>query len=113
MIKCGIDLVFMPDFRERIERGGEGFLRKIFSASELKNMEVSHLAGGFAAKEAVMKALGIKAGGWHEIEVSYDENGKPRVRTLGKKIKNCDLSISHAGDYAIAVFVAGESWPVG
>jgi phosphopantetheine--protein transferase-like protein len=105
MIKCGIDLVFIPDFKKRVARGGAGFLKRIFLESELKNTEVTHLAGVFAAKEVVMKALGIKAGDWHKIEVSYDKNGKPKARILGKKVKNCDLSISHAGDYAVAVFV--------
>ena len=105
MIKCGIDLVFIPEFEERAKRSGKGFLGKIFLESELRNTESSHLAGVFAAKEAAMKALGLPAGSWHKIEVSYDKNGRPKVHVLGKKSKRCDLSISHAGDYAIAVFV--------
>jgi phosphopantetheine--protein transferase-like protein len=105
MTKCGIDLVFIPDFKKQVGRGGEEFLRRIFLASELKNTEISHLAGVFAAKEAVMKALGIKAGSWHKIEVSYDKKGKPKVWVLGKGVKKCDLSIAHAGNYAVAVFV--------
>jgi len=105
MTKCGVDLVFIPEFEKRAKRGGEGLLRKIFLESELKNTESSHLAGVFAAKEAAMKALELPAGSWHKIKVSYDENGRPKVHVLGKKIKKCDLSISHAGDYAIAIFV--------
>ena len=105
MIKCGVDLVFIPEFEERAKRGGEGLLRKIFWESELRNTESSHLAGIFAAKEAVLKALGLPAGSWDKIEVSYGKSGRPKVRVLGKKIKSCDLSISHAGDYAVAVFV--------
>ncbi len=104
MIKCGVDLVFIPEFEERAKRGRKGFLRKIFLERELRNTESSHLAGVLAAKEAVMKALGLPAGSWHKIEVSYDKNGRPRARVSGKKVKSCDLSISHAGDYAIAVF---------
>lgn len=105
MIKCGIDLVFIPKFKERTKRGGEGFLRKIFLESELRNTESSHLAGIFAAKEAAMKALGLPAGNWHKIEISYDKNGRPKAHVSGKRSKRCDLSISHAGNYAIAIFV--------
>ena len=105
MTKCGVDLVFIPEFKKGAKRGGEGFLRKIFLESELKNTESSHLAGVFAAKEAVMKALGLPAGNWHQIEISYDKNGRPKVHVSGKRSKKYDLSISHAGDYAIAVFV--------
>lgn len=106
MIKCGVDLVFIPRFKESVKRGGEGFLRRVFLESELEKTEVSHLAGVFAAKEAAMKALGMPAGDWHKIEVFYQKSGKPKVKVSGKRIKNCDLSISHAGDYAVAVFVA-------
>lgn len=105
MVKCGVDLVFIPDFQKRTKRGGEGFLGKIFLESELKDTESSHLAGIFAAKEAVVKALGLPSGSWHKIEIAYEKNGRPKVRVWGKKIKSCDLSISHAGDYAVAVFV--------
>lgn len=105
MLRCGVDLVFISEFQKRAKRSGEGFLRKIFLESELKNTEVSHLARVFAAKEAVMKALGLPVGSWHRIEVSYQKSGKPGIKVLDKRIKDCDLSISHAGDYAVAVFV--------
>ena len=104
-MKCGVDLVFIPDFKKRAQRGKKGFLKKIFLEGELKNTEVSHLAGVFAAKEAVLKASGLPVGRWHEIEIDYQESGKPKVRVSGKEIKNGDLSISHVGDYAVAVFV--------
>jgi len=108
MIRCGVDLVFIPEFEERAKRGGGGFLRKIFLERELKDTESPHLAGVFAAKEAVLKALELPVGGWHKIEVSYDKNGRPKVHVSGKKIKSCDLSIAHAGDYAMAVFVVSS-----
>lgn len=104
MFKTGVDLVFVPEFRTRVQRGGEGFLKKIFLESELQNTEVTHLAGVFAAKEAVVKALGLSPGEWHKIEIFYQKSGRPRVGVLGKEIKNSDLSISHAGDYAVAIF---------
>lgn len=103
-----MDLVFIPEFKERARRGGEGFLKKIFLESELKNTDISHLAGVFAAKEAVMKALGLSPGEWHKIDVLCQENGKPKLRVSGKEIKDGDLSVSHVKDYAVAVFVKGK-----
>lgn len=107
-MKCGVDLVFIPEFKERARRGGESFLKKIFLEGELKKTDISHPAGVFAAKEAVMKALGLSPGEWLKIKISYQKSGKPRVRVSGKEIKNSDLSISHAGDYALAVFVGNR-----
>lgn len=104
--RVGVDLVYMPRFRTALSK----IIDKAFSPHELKNPEPGHLAGVFAAKEAVTKALGLKAGSWLNIEVANKKSGKPVVKlakNLGKgKIVSCDLSISHNGDYAIAVFVA-------
>jgi phosphopantetheine--protein transferase-like protein len=105
MLKCGVDLVFIPEFEKRLSRGKKGFLRRIFLENELGKTEVSHLAGVFAAKEAVVKALGLPPGSWHRIEVYYQKNGQPEVRVDGKKPKGGSLSISHSGEYALAVFV--------
>ena len=107
-MKCGIDLVFIPDFEKRAQRGGEGFLKRIFLEGELGNREMDHLAGVFAAKEAVLKALGLPVGSWRKIEVVYEKNGKPKVKVSGQGIQGGDLSISHAGGYAVAVFVKGR-----
>jgi len=108
-VVCGIDVVFIPDFKESIKVGGSSLLSRIFDDSELENMKIDHLAGVFASKEAVVKALGIKVGNWKSINIRYQKTGKPIV-VLKKSIKattfSCDLSISHSGDYATAVFVA-------
>ncbi|MBI2550573.1 holo-ACP synthase [Candidatus Woesearchaeota archaeon] len=123
--RVGVDLVYLPRFRKVM-----GKIRDtVFSPSELKSLKDSeakhkscygrtvqsayadlHIAGIFAAKEAVMKALSLKAGSWLNIEVANKKSGKPVVKlakNLSKgKIVSCDLSISHDGDYAMAVFVA-------
>lgn len=76
-------------------------------------MPVIRLAGRFAAKEAVMKALGTGWRGgmkWTDIETLPDELGKPVVHLHGEAaqlaatqgIQQILMSISHAGDYAIA-----------
>lgn len=105
-VRVGADLVYIPRFRAALSK----IVDKAFSPHELKNPESEHLAGIFAAKEAVTKALGLKAGSWLNVEIANKKSGKPVVKlakNLGKgKIVSCDLSISHNGDYAMAVFVA-------
>ncbi len=105
-VKVGVDSVYIPRFRTALSK----IIDKAFSPRELKNSEAEHLAGIFAAKEAAMKALSLKAGSWLNIEIANKKSGKPVVKlakNLSKgKIVSCDLSISHNGDYAIAIFVA-------
>jgi holo-[acyl-carrier protein] synthase len=105
-ILVGTDVVYIPDFSRSIKIGGKRMLEKIFTVAELKNQKPEHLAGIFAAKEAAMKALGIKLGKWQTIDIRYGQQGKPKV-ILSEKLKHnsCDISISHSHNYAIAVFV--------
>lgn len=73
------------------------------------------LAGRFAAKEAVLKALGLGLSGvsWRDIEILPDEQGQPQVSIYGKlldrsrelRIKKINLSISHSREYAMAVAI--------
>ena len=72
----------------------------------------------FAAKEAVMKALGTGAKGvaWREIEVLPNHRGKPLVYLYGRakaraeriELEGLDVSMSHSREYAVA-FVVGQS----
>lgn len=105
----GCDIVSLARFKKAVASGGQVFLDRIFHLSELKNKDLVHLAGIFAAKEAAMKALKLKVGDWLKMEVVYQKNGKPTLKFIREavaKIKEADLSISHNGDYAIAIFVA-------
>ncbi len=74
------------------------------------------VAGRFAAKEAILKALGTgwsQGIGWQQIEVLPDSAGVPRVTFYGKALDkfhslcatHCHLTISHQGDYAVAFAV--------
>lgn len=108
MIKTGIDLVYIPEFESSLRSGGENFTKKVFNSSELRNGSTQHLAGVFAAKEAIIKALSLPAGSWLKIYINNDEDGRPQVKLpkfFKGKINSYDLSISHSGDYAVAVFV--------
>ncbi len=73
---------------------------------------IESLAANFAAKEALIKAMG-KLFSWKEIEVLRDREGKPYLRLSGKTLKfikdkgigNIHLSLSHEGEYAIAFLI--------
>lgn len=107
----GVDLVYLPKFKKALKNGGEVFLRRVFRANELAGpVSVNHLAGIFAAKEAVIKALGLPVDSWHDIKVTHLLNGRPNLKIasvqLADQISNSSLSISHDGSYVIAQFVA-------
>ena len=80
--------------------------RRMFLPQEEKGASLERLAGIFAAKEAVMKAIDLSAGHWLEIEISFQRDGKPSVR-LSHPIPTsaCALSVAHDGDYVIAFVV--------
>ena len=98
------------------------FLEKIFTKRELdqltrSKLRVESVAGNFAAKEAVSKALGtgVRGFGLKDIEILRDELGKPIVEVSDKvkeliKVDNYifNVSISHNRTCAIA-FVVLES----
>jgi holo-[acyl-carrier protein] synthase len=122
IISQGIDIVECARI-ERVWRDHpKTFLDRVYTPSEQEycvncKTAVVRLAGRFAAKEAVLKALGT---GWRggiefrDIETLPDRLGKPLVmlhgktadlaRTLG--IEHILISISHAGEYAIASAIA-------
>lgn len=107
--KVGIDIVDVARF-ETLDNGKENsFLKKVFSEKELEycfsyqNAAV-HLAGCFALKEAVSKALGVKKYPFAEIEVSHEEDGAPFVSHNGKRLRVA-VSISHTDATAIAIAV--------
>lgn len=106
-IRAGIDIVDVKDFKKSLKNGGQNFLDKLFTKQEQQNKDPIHLAGIFAAKEAVLKALSLKPGKWSEIEVLYEKSGRPYLHLSKElKIKSSDLSISHTKTTAVAVFMA-------
>jgi holo-[acyl-carrier protein] synthase len=107
-IKIGCDLVYIPKFKNSLlHNPHNSLLARIFTPYELhNNSEIQSLAGKFAAKEAVFKALDfLKPGDWHQIEIINLSSGKPIVKLLDRrhtKIVSSDISISHDGDYVMA-----------
>jgi holo-[acyl-carrier protein] synthase len=106
LIRTGLDLVDVRTFAERAR--SPDFLRRAFVPTELRDTRPVHLAGIFAAKEAVFKALDCPAR-WHGVEILTDVDGRPTAflapdLTPWRPV-SLDLSISHDGDYAAAVVV--------
>lgn len=103
----GIDLIGITKVEKILERHGEKFLEKVFTDDEIKYIEEKHfmpqtVAGIYAAKEAMLKELGTGIGEYSlkDVEVFHDEKGRP----YGKARDKCfDISISHEGDYGVAV----------
>ena len=114
----GIDTIEIPRVRRVLERHGERFLKRVFTPEEVAfcRGRVPELAARFAAKEAVMKALGtgVRGIGWREIEVLPDRRGKPLVYLYGGAkerakemgLEGIDISMSHERQYAVASVVA-------
>jgi len=113
----GIDLIKIDRMKRLIERFGDRGLHKFLNENEIALIKNPRTAAGFwAAKEACAKALGCGIGhecGFHDIVLSKTSKGAPLI-TLSDpivtlfKITDTSLSITHDGDYAIAV-VALES----
>lgn len=107
-IKTGIDLVYLPRYKKAMQSGGENFLRAIYHQEEIVRKENEHLAGIFALKEAVIKALSLKPGSWLDIKVAHRSDGLPQVDFLyhGANIINHSSSLSHDGNYIVAQYIA-------
>lgn len=114
MIKgVGVDLVDITRFEEHAAKTPK-LLERLFLAAEL-DAPMKTIAGRFAAKEALIKALGGSDGvAWHEVEITKNSLGKPEIKTFGSTsetvsaagITNLHLSISHDGGMAVAMVVA-------
>jgi holo-[acyl-carrier protein] synthase len=118
-MEIGVDIVEIQRIKKLCNR--KRFLSRFFVEDELsyindKKLFYSHLAGKFAAKEAVAKALGtgFRYFKWHDIKVLNDAYGKPYVELSGKAdeilksrgFKKVLITISHSRDYAVAFAIA-------
>ncbi|HRN50628.1 MAG TPA: holo-ACP synthase [Anaerolineales bacterium] len=117
-LRTGVDLVEVRRLREAIERHGDRFLKRIYTARELEQMNgnFASLAARFAAKEAVAKALGTGIGdlSWQEVEILRGERKEPVLQLYGAaqalaeqlEITTWSVSISHTQDHVVAFVVA-------
>ena len=113
-ITCGVDIVEIESISRSIKVGGERFLQRVYTPSELAYCRgrLPQLAARFAAKEAASKALGTGMRGisWHDIEVVSNRRGRPFIVLSGKAARIAErlhlydwrISISHSPSFAIA-----------
>ncbi len=108
----GIDLIKTSRMNRLIERFGEKALLRFLSHNEIKLVKNYKTASGFwATKEAVSKALGVGIGKdclFEDITISKTPKGAPQLKLSQRlidnfNIKDTSVSITHDGEYAIAV----------
>lgn len=119
IVGIGCDIIEI----ERIARAikSESFIRRVFTAEEAAYCQrrgqqaPASFAARFAAKEAVLKALGtgLREGSLQEIAVDNDGLGKPLVQLSGHfamlakqlGVKNIQISLSHSREFAVAYVI--------
>lgn len=110
----GIDLIKTSRMDRLIKRFGEKALLRFLSPEEIKLVKNNKTASGFwATKEAVSKALGVGIGkecAFEDIKIYKTHKGAPKLELSQKLIENFNIidtsvSITHDGEYAIAVVV--------
>lgn len=113
----GVDVIVISRVAAVLKRHPTRFLQRVFTPEEVAvcRGRVRELAARFAAKEAVMKALGTGARGlaWREIEILPNRRGKPLVYLYGRAKQRAgkigahglDVSLTHDSGLAIAVVV--------
>ncbi|MBD3791630.1 MAG: holo-ACP synthase [Campylobacterales bacterium] len=111
-MKIGTDIIQIERIRGMIEKYGVKFQERFLTDSEIDaSRKVESIAGLWAAKEAIAKALGCGIGAelsFHDIIIFKDPKGAPHFSLSPQaqarhQIKNASLSISHDGGFAIAI----------
>jgi len=122
IIGIGTDITECLRIARMIERHGELFIGRVYTPEEIKYCQsrkqaTQHFTGRWAAKEAIMKALGTgwrRGISWRDIEIRNEPGGKPVVAVRGGVkdvveqlgISEIQVSISHCRSHATALAVA-------
>jgi holo-[acyl-carrier protein] synthase len=133
MLYTGVDIIEIARIQQAIDRWGDRFLQRVFTARELEDCQgrTPSLAARWAAKEAAAKALGSGLFGfgssemvgpqnavrWHDLEVHRAVTGQPTLLLHGSAAERATalgchafaLSLSHSNEYAVAFIVAEAS----
>jgi len=118
----GIDIIEISRIEDALDRHGARFLDRVFTPAESEYCRsqaapAQHLAGRFAVKEAVLKALGTGWSGrmrWRDVEVKRGASGEPSAELHGAAARRAaemgivkvHVSISHSGRHAVAHAIA-------
>lgn len=122
VIGLGTDIVEVLRIAQMIERHGEIFLGRVFTPGEIeycsaRKAATQHYAGRWAAKEAILKAMGTgwtRGIQWQDMEIRNDASGRPRVVLSGGAHEVCNqlgvtdmmVSLSHCRSHASAFAIA-------
>jgi holo-[acyl-carrier protein] synthase len=119
LLGLGIDLVEVERVERQLEKLGDSLLDEVLCPGEIaycrgKRRPGPHIAARFAAKEALLKALGTGRAGrisWHDAEVVHDERGRPSFVLAGetarlveeKGTRAVHLTLTHTDTHASAM----------
>lgn len=122
VLGIGTDIIECLRIAQLIERHGELFIARVYTEHEIaycaaRKAATQHYAGRWAAKEAILKALGtgwVRGIGWRDVEVRNLHGGAPVAKLYGGArdvmdnlgIRRIHLSISHCRSHATAYAVA-------
>src|SRR5690349_17881598 len=115
----GIDIVETDRIKQLVDRHGDHFIQRVYTENEHQYCSLNpkryyeHLAGRFAAKEAVLKVLGTGWRGriaWTDVEVTKESSGQPKISLSGECLRiateigiaRWHVSISHIETHATA-----------
>jgi holo-[acyl-carrier protein] synthase len=122
ILGTGVDVIDIDRIARSIERYGEHFLKRVYTAGEIaycqrkRRNAAESFAARFAAKEAASKALGTGIGfgvTWRQIEIGREPAGRPVLLLHGRAaeiaasmgVRNCSLSITHTGMQSLALVI--------
>ncbi len=123
IVGIGVDVVDVPRMREVLERTPT-FRARVFTPGECADADkrrdpTERFSARFAAKEAVMKSMGLGLGafGFHDVETVLAESGQPSLKLTGRAaelateagITTWHLTLSHTESTAIAMVIAERS----
>ena len=120
MLITGVDIIEIKRVEKVAFSYGDRFLKRIYTDGEIEYCRgrAPQLASRFAAKEAVMKALGtgIRGVGWRDVEIARKRGMAPHIKLHGRAkkrasqigLKELAISLSHSKEFAVAS-VIGES----
>ena len=122
LLGIGTDIIECLRIAQMIQRHGEQFIERVYTPHEIqycqaRKQSTQHFAGRWAAKEAVLKALGtgwIRGISWRDVEVRTETSGKPTIVLKGgakqaaeaQGISDVLISISHCRTHATAYATA-------
>jgi len=129
VVGIGTDIIECLRIAQMVQRHGEQFIQRVYTPHEIQYCQArkestQHFAGRWAAKEAVLKALGtgwVRGISWRDVEVRTETSGRPSILLRGGARAVCDqlgitevlISISHCRSHATAYALAlGTDGPV-